>query len=589
MIRRIATIILSISMLVSVMVGPAAAFEENGYSEEAYDPSVDELGAEVVEIDLADLIDETMVECETIDLVSGADTMAASEDGYSVFGEEAPLYLPMDFSKAESMTVVTNGGELMPQDLPENQPPVAQPEMLLMNPESMRDGKYTTATWFFIATRWNNTDLCYDPEGGPLYLVTPKGFPTGYVTYVADPDGTWAGFRIWIFNKGNYPFAFAFADSYGGISQTFSLDLEIISRGVFETFEGEVTSSTPERKQITVDYSSSNEYCITFLRTGTVGFDIKVLNPDGSTCGTGYVSSGGSSQDIKKSITLPKPDGVTDVCTYTVELTGHTSNVASYKAAYGASNQKYYFFEDISDSIDLPYYYSVRNLTSQTAAQYVSRSALSDYGDYYKIVATGTERVTLSSSYGNYNFKVLDGTTLETLYDGSGLGTYHADEYSSYYKRINLGFAEGATYYIVVYDPDETASRGSYSIMVGEPKMDFKTLAIDIPATSFVKGTPYIWKFNLSTPTGLPGYIDEVYFVGSQAGWPFEGGHFSILTPGTSSWRTNALYYSAISFGYNKLDMPLVKADGEWQFKITAGQTGEWPGRPLSIRYWFGI
>ena len=587
--KRIILSIIGISMLLSVMMVSAAANEIPGYSVGLQDTYTNVLSEKTVEIHLEDYIAENMIECPTIDLVDKVSTMTIAESEYSVFGNEEPLYLPLDFSNALSMSDALSGEMSIPLALPENQPPVAQPEILLMNPETMRDGQYTTDTWFFIATRWNNTDLCYDPEGGPLYLTILNNFPKGYVTYVADPNGTWAGFRIWIFNKGNYPLEFVFEDSYGGTSQTFFINLEIISRGVFETFEGTITSTAPESHQITVDYSVSDEYCITFLRTGTVGFDITVLNPDGTKCGAGYVSSEGASQDIKKSITLPKPDNVTGSCTYTVVITGQPSNDASYKVAYGPSNQRYYFFEDVSDSIDLPYYYSVRNLTQQTAAQYVSRSALSDYGDYFKIVATGTERVTLSSTFGNYCFKVLDGTTLETLYDGRNLETYHADQYSSYYKRISLNFTEGSTYYIVVYDPDETASRGSYSIMVGEPKMDFQRVELDIPATSFVKGTSYVWTFNLSTPTGLPGYIDEVFFSGSQAGWPFEDGHFSVLTPGESSWRTNTLYYSRISFGYDNVNAPLVNAVGQWKFKITAGKTGEWPGSTLSIRYWFGI
>ena len=587
--KRIILSIISISMLLSMTMVSAAAGDMAAYSENLQDGYAADLNEETVEMHLGDYVAENIMDYPAIDLVDNTSTITFAEREYSFFGSEEPQYLPLDFSNALSMTDVLSEEMSMPAALPENQPPVAQPEILLMNPETMRDGKYTTGTWFFIATRWNNTDLCYDPEGGPLYLIIPKDFPKGYVTYVADPDGTWAGFRIWIFNKGNYPFAFAFEDNYGGSSQTFFLDLEIISRGVFETFEGSVTSSRSERHQITADYSVSNEYCITYLRTGTEGFNITVLNPDGTTCNTGYISSGGANQEIKKSITLPKPDNVTGSYTYTIVVTGKASNSAPYKIAYGPSDQKYYFFEDISDSIDLPYYYSVRNLTAQTAAEYVSRSALSDYGDYFKIVATGTERVTLSSTYGNYSFKVLDGTTLETLYDGRNLETYHADQYSSYYKRVNLKFTEGLTYYIVVYDPEETTSRGSYSIMVGEPKMDFIRANITIPATSFVKGTPYVWTFNLSTPTGLPGYIDHVSFSGSQAGWPFEDGHFSVLTPGESSWRTNTLYYSVINFGYDNVNAPLVNAVGQWKFKITAGRTGEWPGSTLSIRYWFGI
>lgn len=591
MLRRLFATLFSISILLSVMVYPASANEESfqpefsDFGEEGFfEAEFDGFDEEPFEINPeAIFVGDT--EYQAIDLSTNTD---GEETEYSVIGQSNPISQSLDFSNMVSLDLELTENQPSVVDLPENQPPVANPEMIILNPESMRDGKYTTATRFLIITRWNSTDLCYDPEGGPLYLVTAKDFPLGYVKYVKDlEENTWAGFQVCIFNEGYYPFAFAFADEYGGISQTFSLDLEIIRRGVFESFEGVVPSSGSVNREITVDYSAASEYCITFLRTGTLAFNAKVLNPDGTTYGATYVDGGGSSQDIKRSITLSKPDGITGTYTYTVEITG---SGAAYKVAYGESSQRFYFLEDVSDSVDLPYYHSVRDLIANTtAARYVSRSALSDYGDYYKIVATGTERVTLSSSYGKYNFRILDGTSLQTLYDSSNLGIYHPKN-GSYYKAVSLNFEEGTTYYVVVYDPDETASYGAYTIAVGDPIIDYSAYTYDIPARYFTKGQTYEWSFEVSTPTGMPAYIRSVNFTGSDATWSYENnGYYSVLSPGASSWRTNARNNSTITYNYKDENAPFVNAVGEWRVRITAGKTGNWPGRPIVVHYCFGI
>lgn len=144
-------------------------------------------------------------------------------------------------------------------------------------------------------------------------------------------------------------------------------------------------------------------------------------------------------KSVRDSVILKKPAGTNGEYTFTLKITG-TSSVgaeSSYKIVYGTSDQRTYFFEDISDSVDLPYYKTVRDIDNEESFEYSSASFPSDRGEYFKINATGTERVTLYSQYEGFYFKILDGDTLETLYNGIDLPTY---EYSQYalYKRTDL-------------------------------------------------------------------------------------------------------------------------------------------------------
>lgn len=526
------------------------------------------------------------IECPTVDLSDSQVRISDDNSGYVIL-PDTPTDQSLDTSHVVDITSELVESGASPIDSPENQAPVADPFMFVGNPESMRDGKYTTDTWIMIATRWNNQDLCYDPEGGPLSLVTTEDFPLGYITPVADTDnGTWAGFVVKIFNTGNYPFLFAFADNYGGISRSFYLDLDIISRGVFETISGSVAAGNTETHTITVDYSSASEYTLGILRKSTTGFIVTVYNPDGTECGKA------SNGIVRDQIILPKPSGVTGEYTYTVSVSTYVNTgEASYKLAYGPSNQSIYFFEDVSDSVVLPYYETYRDYKQQANLSDTSRMLPSNYGDYYEITATGTERVTLETNYDNYCFKILDYTSLETLYDGANLSVFKPDpSINACYKRADLKFTKGEKYYVVVYCPTDVTAKGVYSISVGEPRTVSATKEWEIHEQTVVKGTTYTWNFNVTTPTNNPGYADKIRYSGSGAGWPYEGGYYSVLSPGTSTWvRNPSKYAREIKYNYTNLNSPLVNAVGQWKLRFTAQETGTYPGATLMLTYYYEI
>ena len=602
--KRVISIMLSFVLLLSFSLTAANASSNETMT--LNEPTaVDNLPNEVgVEQNIQLSISEDYVMPETVNLPAKQEDTLSNGKGTTILNATETIYQELDLSNAVDITSEVLGNQtalkvaesdVVTIDLPENQPPIADPAFFVLNSETMKDGKYTTETMFFIATRWNNVDLCYDPEGGPIYMVYNSSFPAGYIIPLEDPYGTYAGYAIKIFNKGTYPFVFAFADMYGGASGAFGINFDIISRGDFEIIEGSLSSVNDKKTyEITVDYSTANQYDIGFIRTGTGGFTVEVYDSNGEKCGTGNCWGPGTPhQYVKTNISLKKPTGVSGNYTYTVQITTKESSYVegdvSYRIAYGETSQKYYFFEDVSDYLDLPYYHTIRNF-DQSEAEYVSNSPLSEYGDYYKFTATGTEAVTLTSTYGQYRYKILDCTTLETLYDGANLTTFKASEYSSYSIRVDINFVAGETYYVVVYDPNGTDFRGGYSIMVGDPKVYYESTSVTLGATNFVSGGTYIWTFTLNTPNGRPAYVDSVYYHGSAAGWPMEGGYYSVLTPGKSTWRTNSpMYYTTIDFNYDDPYTPLVTANGEWKFRIIAAKTGTYPGNTMSISYWFEL
>ncbi|NCE66335.1 hypothetical protein D1159_17605 [Pseudoflavonifractor sp. 524-17] len=500
----------------------------------------------------------------------------------------------IDFSSAILIAGEVSDNSIMTADVADNQAPVGKPSIFVINPESMIDGQYTTATIFYIATRWNNQDLCYDPEGGPLFLAT-NNFPAGYITELNDEDyGTYAGYAVRIFNRGSYFFQFAISDMYNGMTPVTSLNLNIISRGVFETIDGSLTSATAvDRHSITVDYTNTDTYCLSLLRKGTGGFKVTVYDENGTQCGTSTVSDLHTGNRAKGAIELKRPEGVTGSYSYSVSVAAvdkyFSAGDTTYRLAYGAEDQKVYFFEDVSDSIELPYYVPYRDMLKDHDYRSICDLTPSDYGDYYKITTKGPETITLTQRRDYFRFKILSTSTFETLYDSRDLQPY--DPYGSSSSvpfeciSVKVNFTPGESYYVVVYSPEGVGAPYGYEISVGDRQLISRSAEYTIPEMSFVKGTPRMLNFKLTPVTGLSGYVNTVdYSAHTATAYNMHGSQFSVLSPGTSTWRTNVPHTRSIDFGF-KSGQPLVNCGGTWQLRLTPTESGTYPGAKITVYY----
>lgn len=550
-----------------------------------------------------------MAEPSTVDL-SGADIAQAYTDGWNITTTDNPIITEIDFSKSTSIdlsyenTQDTEGESEFSADddtmpLTDNQNPVASPILEILNYDSLKpDGSFTTETEFILLTRWEGEDLVYDPDGDECYLLWNDSFPDGFIKgYAEDSHGAWAGYLIHLFNVGSYPFAFAFLDSNGGASQIISFVFDVVPRGDFEIIEGALSSSTDSKTyEITVDYSKSYEYHVGLLRTGTSGFSVQIFDPDGNKVSSAACSGPSSDQSVRQYISLKQPTGVTGEYTYTIKVNppsaqSYVEGDLRYRIAYGKASEAEYFFEGATNAMDLPYYHLVRSF-DQIEPQFGSQIEASEYGDYYRIDTIGTETVTLVSTYGQYRFKVLDCENYTTLYDGGDLEAFKHDInfMNLYSTRADINFAKGGSYYLVVYKIGNADPAGGYDLTVGEPVVIYSNFTYEIPSKRVTKGQFTEWIFELETPTGRGGYVDYVNYSASGAGWPYEGGHYSILTPGASDWVQNPSKYAKwIQFNFRDPNTQLRPAAGFWRFGFTAGESGVFPGKTLQIFYAYEV
>ena len=594
--KRFVTAILSVAMLLSITMTTAFAVEDVNMWDDTNATSA------------VEIYDQAEINYN-LSIPTSADSMIEAIDLIDPVGVNALSYsngdLELDFSDAVNITteVLSNTAEMpeicladladweaerVARDLPENNPPEGTPEIILMNPDSIQDGKCTTETMFFIATRWNNVDLCYDPEGGPLTMIQNDSFPTGYITYYTDDIGSLAGYAILIRNAGQYPLAFAFVDRYGAASEIFYANFDISRRGIFETIDGSLASENDQHQyDVTVDFSTAEEYYLGTLRTGLGGFSTTVYDSTGTKVGYTECGGPGPSQSVGIGITLARPDGITGEYTYSVRVTAikskYVAGDTAFRLAYGKSSQKQYFFEDVADGMELPYYHRVRSYT-QNSACYVQSNAVSDYGYYYKIDATGQETVTLSSDTGKIDFRVLDATTFMPLFDSRELVPHKVENMSSYFTVARLNFEAGKSYYIVVYDRDSTGVRVPYAITVGDPRLTSGSLSCELSARTVTANQPCTISFTIEAPEGVNAYASMVSYRPNSPAW---ANNFAALSPGTTNWRTFGLLN--LDYDYDNPNVPLVNAVGEWLLRVTPDKSGYYPGGTFRIYYFRDI
>lgn len=189
---------------------------------------------------------------------------------------------PLQLDTVSAMNLETLSDLMVQQEenpaIEGNQAPVANPILQTLNPEVQIDGEYTTESIFFLFTRINDQELCYDPDGDTIKLVwIEEDLPRGYVTEINQPN--YDGYLIHIFNKGTYPFVFAFCDSFNELSPLLSFEFNIRGRADCQVINGELsTEGQVDIHPVMLDFSEIENYNFTLLNIGGSACKLEVLD-----------------------------------------------------------------------------------------------------------------------------------------------------------------------------------------------------------------------------------------------------------------------------------------------------------------------
>lgn len=573
--KRFISFLLMFSMISATIINTSASYAAMA-ADEAIENQVDAVCENTTDfpaIDLESLLDDGFDGCY-------ARGKAASIDQELLVSSAEPL---------ELKTINTN----QEATASTNQAPIAQPVLRRLNEEVQIDGQDTTESIFVLFTRMNNVDLCYDPDGGKVDLKWDYNLlPLGYVSEF--DYGNNAGYLIYIFNEGSYPFNFCFVDEDGATSSTYSFTFEIRRRGSFETITGQLaTESQVDTYSIDLDFSRIEEYYLTLVNIGGDACQVEVKSQTGET-NTVYTDNPACYQVVKRGISISKPsDAAGDIVTYTLSVSRKTENTNGdfrYQIIYGDKNDKAYFTEDISNAIDLPYYHSIRNTRTAKEPEYMDYSELSDYGQYYRIQPTGNERVTLVCNPQKYHFRIYDADTMVLVADSSQQLDHFIPAEGSPINIIagTYSFPAGHCYYVNVYKSPEIAHRGEYSIMVGEPKRYYGRQEVTISSRYCVAGESYVWPFEITPYVGKVAYVDTVLY--NIPGLDWKGPDWTcywVKTPGRSTWDKATI--NLLDYHYDSDSYPLRNAVGKWFFQITPSKSGTLPENTIRVTYYFEV
>ncbi|MEJ8552747.1 hypothetical protein, partial [Tepidibacter sp. Z1-5] len=103
-----------------------------------------------------------------------------------------------------------------------NRPPVAELQYMILNPESVIDGKITTDTQISWLWLYNNQSFVYDPDGDEIADIDVSGINEDDIIQTLDGGTEFQGFATQFKSPGKYTLEFKIQDNQGLWSNVWS-------------------------------------------------------------------------------------------------------------------------------------------------------------------------------------------------------------------------------------------------------------------------------------------------------------------------------------------------------------------------------
>ncbi|WP_101697895.1 hypothetical protein [Clostridium minihomine] len=132
-----------------------------------------------------------------------------------------------DFSNSSSITRKANNNSDSKKTLlstQTNTPPIADLKYLILNEESLYNGKVTKETQIAWLYAYGEDAFTYDPDGDDIINMTIGGLPEN--TIIKEIDGM--GFITQFSSPGIYTMTFQVEDEHGGLSNIVSFNIEVV-------------------------------------------------------------------------------------------------------------------------------------------------------------------------------------------------------------------------------------------------------------------------------------------------------------------------------------------------------------------------
>ncbi len=463
--------------------------------------------------------------------------------------------------------------------------PTAELVPIIVNEESLSDGKITTETW--IAFFYNDTD----EDGDTIVSRYVDGSAVDYILGTID-----GGFVIQITNPGTYYLYYQVEDSNGEYSRVIGYSIEVIEAPVeeeYQVFEGSFSSEEDSATyNFSIDFSQMDSAAICLVRTGYVGTSIKVYDEDGNQ----ILIKGTSSRQAKNWGYIDKPSDDATVCNYTVVATpsSYEDRASDYRIIVGDKNDTELMMSGIENTVLLEQYY-------ESKTNLANNSYVPNVGEYwYKYKRNSTSVITILSSVTDIRFKILDVDTLEVLYDSAKDDDTHKTSFTGSgswccAEKARLTTVVGTEYYLVVYctNPTDGVSlrTGSMATAVGNPVMCAATTKIvpGIAVTATGSGYSSTRTFNVSGDD-IPNTA-QVKSISLNGTTMSNIERWRLMAPNKSSWVANESNFDpSIDFNFVKDSSTNARLKGTWSvaFQSSSSSYTFTPSYSISYFYEYG-
>lgn len=442
-----------------------------------------------------------------------------------------------------------------------------EPNLLIYvnNIDSLKNGVPTTQTelvWLFHDS---------DADGDRIVDRELDGFPEGYAPQILrESDGTPYGFITHFFNPGTYTVDYYVLDSsqeINGIRYT----LDVLTVGDYDVYSGELTSADDVHTyNVPIDFSSTSEAAITLVQPGETDIKITIKDENGEEVKSTYTLEA----IARNWCFIDKPEGANGIYNYTVTVAVRNNdyhvNSSGYKIMAGDRKDMEEMLSYVDGAVQLGKYTATDDTYDFRTGYTPSR-----FESYYKFKADGAATVTAMTKHAETRFKILDASTMLTVYDSENDNGAHRTEYTGsfpYIEKQRLGFQAGTEYYLVIYANNPISSvfvKDNITLTQGMGVLREGREVFE--ANSSITGgtSGYSPSATISIQSGVPktAEVKEVDYVSSDGVMLSDIKSFRVKAQyGSAGWQNSVQYKLGIQYPYTpdgNNNTPLI---GNWLY-----------------------
>ncbi|MCI9076462.1 MAG: hypothetical protein HFH10_11845 [Dorea sp.] len=361
-----------------------------------------------------------------------------------------------------------------------------------------------------------------------------------------------------------------------------------------------VSADDIKRYSFMVDFSVSTDVNMAIVRTGNGNVKVTIKDENGNNVKKFYCNDKDEDAVInpKQWAVLNKPENVSDLCTFTAEISTDTNSSFSFSVGNSLELPKMLSGMDKITPIEKYEGFEQAGYTNYvTTRNYFPGK---DFADYYSYTATNRNIIELfsmgSTGDDNMEFEIRDRITNKIVYltsaDDATVETVSNTSKIYYVRYDGRDMVQGTEYIIKVYSKNGVSLEKNYNLYAGNPMFRPGYIS-NISSTSSGTITTKSDKLFTFSVSGAPkgAYATKIYFSPGKS--IYRGSYRIIATNGRTYYATEAgsgIYKDSVVIPFDAINYDgggNAPVNGTWMVWLRS-PSGSYTIRPkISIEYKF--